>query len=62
MDMRFYWVVYRIKQKYLDFFWKPDRSNLGVYFSKHYLSEHHKGMKPIYLHCTNIGQAYEKLC
>ena len=62
MDMRFYWVRDKLKQKHFEVFWKPGVSNLRYYFTKHHSPEHHKVMRPIYLHCPNIGQASARMC
>ena len=62
MNTRFYRVIYRVKQKHLDIFWKPVVRNLRDYFTKHNSPAHHKGMRPIYLHCMNIGQASARAC
>ena len=56
MDMHFYWVRDRFKQKHFELFWKLGVSNLGGYFTKHHLPEHHKGVIPVYLHCPKIRQ------
>ena len=57
MDMRFYWVINRSKQKYFDMFWEPVVSNLGNYFTKHHLPAHQKGMITVYLHCSKSRKA-----
>ena len=62
MDMRFYWSRDGVKQKHFEVFWKPGMSNLGEFFTKHNSEEHHKGVRPIYLHCRNVGQASARVC
>ena len=60
--MRFYWVRDRFKQQHSDMFWKLGVSNLGDYFTKHHSPAHQKVMVPVYLHCTNSGQASASVC
>ena len=50
MDMRFYWVIDRIKQGQFIVYWKPGTGNLGDYPTKHHCTEHHIKMRPVYLH------------
>jgi hypothetical protein len=50
MDMRFYWVKYRVEQKHFNVGWAPGNTNLGDYFTKHHSTPHHKLMRPYYLH------------
>ena len=42
IDMRFYWVIDRIKQNHFCIFWKPGSENLVDYFTKHHSPTHHK--------------------
>ena len=42
MDMCFYQVRDRIKQKKFRIFWEKGASNLADYFTKHHSSVHHK--------------------
>jgi hypothetical protein len=42
MDMRFYWVRYRITQKQYRVYWEPGGENLAEYFTKHHSPPHHK--------------------
>ena len=62
MEMRFYWVINRVKQNIFDVFWKPGVRNLGSYFNKHLLTSYHKGMRPVYVHCPNSGQDSARIC
>jgi hypothetical protein len=41
MDMRFYWLQGRKAQKQFKFFWRPGKTNLGNYWTKHHCSAHH---------------------
>jgi hypothetical protein len=50
MDMRFYWVKYRVEQKQFNVGWAPGDTHLGDYFTKHHSPAHHKRMRPYYLH------------
>jgi hypothetical protein len=50
MDMRFYWVKYRVEQTKFNPGWAPGDTNLGYYFTKHHSPAHHKRMRPYYLH------------
>ena len=49
IDMRYHWIQDRIKQGQFDVFWKPGKTNLADYFSKHHPPGHHKIMRPEYL-------------
>ena len=49
MDMRFYWVRDRVKQKQFLIFWKKGASNLADYFTKHFYPAHHKEMRGTYV-------------
>ena len=50
IDMRFYWVRDRVDQGHFHVYWKPGKTNLADYFTKHHTATHHKLMRPIYLH------------
>jgi hypothetical protein len=50
MDMRFYWIKYRVKQGQFNVYWGPGYQNLADYFIKHHLPAHHKRMREIYIH------------
>ena len=49
IDIRFYWIIDRIKQKQFYIYWAPGISNLGDYVSKHYLARHYIYIRPIFL-------------
>lgn len=53
MDMRFWWLIYRIKQQQFTVHWKPGAENLADYFSKHHSPAHHSTMRPILFHTQN---------
>eukprot|EP00957_Ditylum_brightwellii_P143847 10960626-Ditylum_brightwellii.AAC.1 len=42
IDMRFYWVRDRVKQKQFIVYWEPGSNNKVDYFTKHHPSEHHR--------------------
>ena len=50
MDMRFYWVIDRIKQGQFRVYWQPGSTNLADYPTKHHSTEHHIKVHHIYLH------------
>jgi hypothetical protein len=50
MDMRFYWIKYRVKQGQFNVYWGPGYQNLADYFTKHHSPAHHKRMREIYIH------------
>jgi hypothetical protein len=50
MDMRFYWIKYRVKQGQFDVYWGPGYQNLADYFTNHHSPAHHKRMREIYIH------------
>jgi hypothetical protein len=52
MDMRFYWVRYRVAQKQYRVYWEPGGENFADYFTKHHSPTHHKEMRRHYVHNT----------
>ena len=42
MDMQFYWMKDRVKQKHFFVYWKPGIQNMGDYFTKHHPPHHHR--------------------
>jgi hypothetical protein len=50
MDMRFYWLVNRVKQGHFQIYWEPGKNNLADYPTKHHSPAHHKRVRPIYLY------------
>ena len=50
IDMRFYWVRDRVDQNQFKVYWRPGKTNLADYVTKHHASTHHRLMRPIYLH------------
>jgi hypothetical protein len=57
MDMRFYWIQDRVKQRQFDIHWRPGTTNLADYFTKHHSTSHHRRMRPTYLHILNCLQS-----
>ena len=49
IDMRFYWIQDRIKQKQFKVFWRPGIENKADYYTKHHAPIHHQRMRPHYL-------------
>jgi hypothetical protein len=52
MDMRYYWLTYRIRQKKFDVYWRPGHD----YHTKHHSAQHHKDMCGMILHQAHILQ------
>jgi hypothetical protein len=50
MDMRYYWIQDRVRQKQLDVYWAPGATNLGDYPTKHHPPSHHQKMRPLCVH------------
>jgi hypothetical protein len=53
MDMKYYWLQYRVRQKQFDVYWRPGKDNLGDYRTNHHPAQHHQDMRPILLHQDN---------
>ena len=53
MDMRFYWLQDRVAQKQFKVYWRPGKTNLADYFTKHHSPSHHRKERSTYLHCLN---------
>jgi hypothetical protein len=54
MDLKYYWLQDRVRQKQFDIYWRPGKENLGDYRTKHHPAQHHQDMLPILLHQDNI--------
>jgi hypothetical protein len=50
IDMRFYWLKDRVKQKQFDVYWEPGLHNLADYTTKHHSGNHHRRLRPIQLY------------
>ena len=53
MDMQFYWMKDRVKQKDFFVYWKPGIQNMGDYFTKHHPPHHHREIHATYLYMAN---------
>ena len=53
IDMRFYWLKDRVKQRQFDVYWAPGLNNLADYTTKHHSGKHHRQLRPIQLHEPN---------
>jgi hypothetical protein len=53
MDMKYYWLQDRVRQKQFDVYWLPGKDNLGNNHTKHHPAQHHQDMRPILLHQAN---------
>jgi hypothetical protein len=49
MDMKYYWLQDRVRQKQFDVYWRPGKENLADYHTKHHPTQHHQDMRPILL-------------
>ena len=49
MDMRFHWLRDREAQQQFRFYWKPGKTNLADYFTKHHTPSHHKNVRSEFL-------------
>jgi hypothetical protein len=50
MDMKYYWLQDRVRQKQFDIYWRPGKDNLADYHTKHHPGQHHQDMRPVLLH------------
>jgi hypothetical protein len=50
IDMRFYWIRDRVRQKQFHIFWKKGSLNKADYFTKHHPASHHQQIRSAYLH------------
>lgn len=60
MDMRFYWVRDRVKQKLILVYWRKGSTNRADYFTKNHPASHHKAMRPVYLHEASFAISYDE--
>ena len=49
MDMRFEWLLDREQQGQFKIYWKPGKTNLADYFTKHHSPAHHRNIRGEYL-------------
>jgi hypothetical protein len=50
MDMKYYWLQDRFRQKKFNVYWCPGKDNLGDYHTKHHSAQHQQAMRPLMLH------------
>ena len=53
MDMRFYWIKVRVKQKDFFVYWIQGSQNMGDCFTKHHPPHHHWEICATYLYMEN---------
>jgi hypothetical protein len=56
MDMRYHWLIDRVRQKQFDVYWRPGRENLAYYHTKHHSAQYHKDTCHLILHEANSLQ------
>ena len=56
IDMRFFWIVDRIKQNMSLVHWRRGIENLADYFTKHHSPAHHRLVRSWYLHCLHSAR------
>ena len=61
IDMRFYWVRDRVDQNQFKVFWKPGKTNLADYVTKHHPASHHQIMRQHYLHQANNIDLFQQV-
>jgi hypothetical protein len=59
MDMIYYWLTDRVRQKQFDVYRRPGRENLGDYHTKHHSAQHDKDMRGLILNETNSLQVLQ---
>jgi hypothetical protein len=45
MDIRYHWLMDRVRQKQFDIYWRPGHENLGDHHTKHHSAQNHKDMR-----------------
>ncbi|NNE46316.1 MAG: hypothetical protein HKN37_06620, partial [Rhodothermales bacterium] len=58
MDMRFYWIRDRVRQKQFHVYWRKGTLNRADYFTKHHPPSHHQDVRSTYLHDPNASRNY----
>ena len=53
MDMRFYWICDRVRQKQFHIYWKKGSLNKADYFTKHHPASHHQNIRSTYIHSSD---------
>ena len=49
MDMRFHWLRDRENRDQFKIYWRPGKTNLADYWTKHHPSKHHAGIRKQFL-------------
>jgi hypothetical protein len=49
MDMRYHWLRNQEAQAQFRFYWKPGKTNLADYFTKHHTPAHHRNVQKEFL-------------
>ena len=62
MDMRFYWIKDRVKQRQFCVHWKKGATNLADYHTKHHPPSHHVAVRDTYLHKDHSANLAETEC
>ena len=60
IDMRFYWIVDRIKQNMFLVHWRKGLENLADYFTKHHSPAHHRLVRSWYLLCLQHARQFKQ--
>jgi hypothetical protein len=53
IDMRFYWIRDRVRQKQFHVYWRAGRLSHADYHTKKHPTKHHRRVRPAYLYCPN---------
>jgi hypothetical protein len=54
MQMRFYWIQDRVKQKQFHVYWRSGPTNLADYFTKHHSPAYHQQIRSTYVNTLNL--------
>lgn len=60
MDMRFYWLKDREAQNFFQFHWKPGKTNLADYWTKHHTAIHHANIRSQILSKPSVIEQLKK--
>ena len=55
MDMRWWWLRDKERNKEIIIYWQPGGKNMGDYYTKHHTGTHHRDVRPQYV-CNNLTQ------
>jgi hypothetical protein len=48
MEMRYFWIIDQVRNRYVRILWHPGMENLGDYVTKHHSPKHHQHVRPYY--------------